>query len=200
MAFSYTLTTLTAKIQEWLEDDGAEFVASIPDIINLAEIQLLRDLPFSIFDVEATGSITAATVAKPAGLVSLLDFFITVADEAIELLPKPPSYVRMYGGAGTPLYYAETSDLAWTVAPVPAVGVPYSIRFIKRPPTLAVDSPNGTWLSQNVPDALFWGCIMASQNFRKADDRVEQAKGFYDRAVMGAKTEHRHLIRREYRP
>lgn len=75
MAHTYTLTTLKQAIVRWLEDDSDELAESLDNIIKLAESQLLKDLPFSIFD-EVTGVVlTGNTATKPAGLVSIIDVF-----------------------------------------------------------------------------------------------------------------------------
>lgn len=194
----YTLATLKAAIIAWLEDDGAEFQASLDQMIQLAEQQILKDLPFSIFDEIATGTLTSATLTKPAGWVSTINLFVTDAGAQKIVQPKPWDYVHAFGGTGVPIYYAETSETTITVAPTPTSS-PYTLRYIQRPTSL-VDTadPGTTWMSANVPEVLFWGSIMQAEHFRKADNRIEVARAYYERAVTTARQELRHLIRKEY--
>lgn len=195
----YTRDTLKQAVIAWLEEDGAEFAASLDTVIGLAEQQVVKDLPFSIFDQTDVGVLTSATLPKPAGWVSTVDLFITVGAEQYVLEPKPWGYVQMYGGTGTPLYFAETSEGAITVAPAP-VSTPYTIRYIKRPVSLVnTVPPASTWIATNLPEVLFWSCIVQSEHFRKADERIEGAKNFYKEAVESARSELAHLLRREYR-
>lgn len=198
MAHTYTLTTLKQAIVRWLEDDSDELAESLDNIIKLAESQLLKDLSFSIFDEVTTGNIISSTLTKPTGLVSIVDLFVTVAGQQQIVEPKPWSYVQLYSGAGTPLYFAETDEGGITVSPAPT-SIPYTLRYIKRPESL-VDAPTDTttWLSENVAEVLFWGCIVSSEFFRKADERIAAAKDYYMAAKDSAKVELRHLLRREY--
>lgn len=196
---TYTLTSLKSAIIAWLEERGAEFAASLDTIIGLAEQQIVKDLPFSIFDQTTTGVLTGPVLNKPEGWVSTVDLFITVGGEQFVLEPKTWGYVQMYGGTGTPLYFTESSEGGITVAPAP-VSTPYTIRYIKRPTSLVnTTPPASTWIATNLPEVLFWSCIVHSEHFRKADDRIEGAKGFYAAAVEASKSELAHLLRREYR-
>lgn len=195
----YTRDTLKAAVIAWLEEDGAEFAASLDTIIGLAEQQVVKDLPFSIFDQTTAGVLTSATLPKPDGWVSTVDLFITVGNEQFILEPKTWGYVQMYGGTGTPLYFSESSEGAITVAPSP-VSTPYTIRYIKRPTSLVnTVPPASTWIATNLPEVLFWSCIVHSEHYRKADERIDQAKGFYTTAVEASRNELAHLLRREYR-
>lgn len=199
MAFSYTYNQLKDAVIEWLEDDSLEIQAAMPNIVNVAERQIIKDLNFSIFDETATGTLTSATLTKPSGWVDTLNLFITVDGQQVVLKPKPWDYVQLYGGTGTPIYYTEASPTAITVAPAPT-SQPYTLRYIKRPTPLSeVASPGTTWLSANVPEVLLWQTILTALNFLKTDDRVEQASQFYNDAVEKTQVELSHLIRKVYR-
>lgn len=115
--------------------------------------------------------------------------------------PKPHGYVRMYGGIGPKaIYFAERDEQTIIVAPTPFSEQSLEIRYIKRPASLVdvVAPDTTTWLSENVAEALFWGCIVQSEFFRKADERIAAAKDYYMAAKDSAKVELRHLLRREY--
>ena len=198
MAIAYTLATLKSSVIAWLEEDGTEFSDALNNIIDLAERQVVKDLSFSIFDETATGTLTTATLTKPTGWVATIDLFVTESGEQRLLEPKPWGYVNLYGGAGAPLYFAETSETTITVAPAPT-SAPYTMRYIKRPTSLVdTANPGTTWLSENAGEALFFACILNSEHFRKADERLESAKAFYAASIASVKEELRHLSRKEY--
>jgi len=198
MALSYTLASLKAAIVEWLEDDGAEFAAVLDSLIKLAEQKIYTDMPFSVFDEVATGSLTTNVLAKPATMVRVVDIFVTVAGEQVLLEPKQWGYVNLHGGSGVPLYYAHQDEGNLIFAPAPASSTPYTLRYVARPASL-VDSPSGTWISEKLPDVLFWGCIVHSEHFRKADDRIPVAREMYAAAKDTALSELSNLIRMEYK-
>ena len=119
MAFTYTFATLRDAVQEWLEEDSTEFVDAFPNICENAELMLLRDLPLTIFDQIATGTLTTADLTKPSGYLNHVDLFITVSGAQVLLTPKPWGYVNQYGGTGQPIYFAEKDATTIQVAPVP---------------------------------------------------------------------------------
>lgn len=198
MAFSYTYTQLKDAIVEWLEEDSEEFQDALDQVVNNAEIQLIKDLNFSIFDQSATGTLTSATLTKPVNALEILHVFITVSGAQVLLEPKPWDYVQQYGGTGTPIYYAETSTTTLTVAPAPTSQA-YTVRYIQRPTPLSeTTGATTTWLSANVPDALFFGSLIKAHDFLKNDERLATAKDQYAMALATAQAELSRLIRREY--
>jgi len=198
MAFSYTYTQLKDAVQEWLEDDSDEFTDAFDSICNNAELRLIKDLEFSIFDQEATGTLTSATLTLPSGWVGTVALFITVSGAQVLLLPKPWGYVKEYGGTGTPIYYAHSSTTQITVAPAPTSQA-YTLIHIKRPTPLSeTTGATTTWLSANVPDAMFKAAVMESVKFLKMAERLQAAEAEYTAAVALARKEQAHLIRSVY--
>lgn len=198
MAFSYTFDSLKDAVQEWLEEDSTEFSAALPNIVNNAELMLLKDLQFSIFDQIATGTLTTASLTKPTGYLNTVDLFITVSGAQVLLTPKPWGYVNEYGGTGQPLYFAEKDATTLQVAPVPTSQA-YTLRFCKRPTPLSeTTGATTTWLSANVADALLWATIVMSEHFMKNDERIAVAKENYQMALTSARAEHATLVRRTY--
>jgi hypothetical protein len=70
----YTYATLTQAMQDWPVNQGANYVANIPQFISLGELRLLRDLNLEFFDAVDSTQVLAAganVVTKPANIVSL---------------------------------------------------------------------------------------------------------------------------------
>ena len=145
---SFTYNQLIAYLSVALEDNAAEFVVNQQTIVALGESRLATDLNFEIFDVVATGALTAS-----------------VFEQAI----KPTNWqgtrslhLRDVGGAGLyrylqrrtyewcidfepdvtataePLYYAEFSDTEFWLAPAPDATYAFELRQIQSPEALTI--------------------------------------------------------------
>lgn len=72
----YTYADLQEMLGAWPENASAEYVASIPTLVQLAELRLYKDLNLDIFDpVDSSFVLDTGTklVTKPEGLVQLRD-------------------------------------------------------------------------------------------------------------------------------
>ena len=200
MSESHTLATLTAALQQWVEEDTPEYNDNLELIIQRGELKLLRDLDLNIFDVEEDKNTASGDelLEKPADIVSPRTLSYTVSGERVFLLPKTLDYVRDYGGSGNPLYYADLDEDSWALAPVPASTIAVKVHHIKRPESL-VDDTDGTFLSTRFGDALFYACILSAEEFLQADDRLGVWRKRYDDEILpAAKMEAHRLVRSEY--
>lgn len=214
----YTYATLTAALQNWLEDDDAEFVGTIPEIIELGETRLMRDLDLAMFTGEGNVTVSAGTelVTKPgvAPLTQLnyqsLSCYPTggaaPADHATLpwMVPRSDEFVRDYNGQyfdplghGIPRYYSESSESQWRLAPVPNVEVELTYRYTARPDGLS-DVVTETWFSVHAPDLLLRACLAESERFLKSDDRITIWEQDYVSLLQSAREESYSLLRAQY--
>ena len=65
---SFTLTTLTASVQEWTQNDESTFVAEIPFFIKNAEERIFKVVDLEYFRKNATGVMTSGNkfLQKPS--------------------------------------------------------------------------------------------------------------------------------------
>ena len=65
---SFTLTTLTASIKEWTENDESTFVAEIPFFIKMQKKEYLKSVDLDYFRKNVTGSMTSGNkfLQKPS--------------------------------------------------------------------------------------------------------------------------------------
>lgn len=178
-----TYNGILAALQAFAEDDNTEFQTSIPDIIEMAERRVAKDLDLEIWHRSATAAMTigVATVTKPAPPAGEL----LVATKALWLsggaLTRPVwperrayDYCVMHGSIanGVPKYYAESAEgtAGWFFSPSPDATYTVNIRYLGRPPALAPGNQSN-WLSTNVPELLFKACLAESEKFLKADER-----------------------------
>lgn len=200
-----TYAELLANLQNWVEDDDAEFVASLPEIINLGEMRLWRDLDLSLFTSEDTTVTVASTetVAKPvtdAELVSFQSLWYDNAGERTFLELRSSDWIRDYQNPaveGPPRFYAEQSENNWIVAPIPDAIYNLNTRGVTRPERLGVANAT-TWLSLHQDDLLFKACLAESEGFLKSDDRIDLWKAQYTEALPLAKRETYEMLNQRY--
>lgn len=206
MSYTTTATQLTADLQAWLEDDDAEFQGSIPEIINLGELRLIRDLDLSIFYSVDTAATTQsqAEVAKPVGYTAdelgAQSIYYTVANVTTFLELRSIDWIREYLTAteAAPLYYAEPDQTNFVVAPLPDGVYTLNIRHLNRPAPLVVTTNENNWLSDNAGDILFKACLAESEKFLKSDDRIPIWEQDYMTSLPSTKRELYELMGTRY--
>lgn len=208
MASLYTYTTLKAALLAFTEEPSIDVYATdIDKIIPLAEDKVLRDLDLEIFDVSSIGTFTGsnAYLTKPTGIVALRTLHYTDASGNFQLLePRSWAVCKDYWPqeattTATPKYFAEFSDTQWFIAGTPASGLAVTSRYIKRPAGLSSTNAT-TWLGTNVGDLLFYACLIGSEQYLKADDRVAGWQTEYTERLAAAKAELQSETRKDYIP
>ena len=208
---AWTYNTLVAALQAWPVDTDAAYIADLDRIIGLGEVRLVRDLNLEIFDREDSSVSTAAGTRetnKPASSVQIRSVGIIVAGAYVPLEQRSRDFCRMYAPTvatqGVPQYYAELSSSQIYLVPTPNAIYPVHYRHIARPTdSLSSSTPTAaSWLSTNVPDALFAACLMEAEHYLKADDRYGDMKTkYYEELLPVARAELRQSIRRgDYNP
>jgi len=187
-------TELKANIQDFLEDDSTEFVASIDTIIAQAEEMIFQRLPnMPCFRqtssaanlVVGTASYTVPT-ARMIRQVSITDTnVVTYLDHRID------SYIRDYWPnattQGKPRMYstdsAGTAGTVITLAPTPSATLAYSVDFI-APETGLGNANANTWIGTNAPTVLLSAALFEASAFLKAPETLSLYKTQLDEAVQ----------------
>lgn len=205
-----TYAELETNLQAWLEDDDAEFTGSIPEIIDLGQMRLWRDLDLSIFSTEDTAATTMSveTVTKPVADTELVSWFSIYYDfdpgggtRRYWLELRSTDFVRDYqvpSASGQPLYYAEQSEADIILAPIPDAA--YTLNFRGTTRLQPLDSVTNTtnWLSLHMDDLLFKACLAEAEGFLKSDDRQPIWFEQYSSALPLAKKETYELLQSRY--
>lgn len=196
---SLTYDSLITDLTTWIENQEPEFVENMPSIIGLGELRLLRDLDVELFDQVDTVSVgTNGKATKPTGYVVARTLsYVDTYGRRVFILPKQYEYVLDYGGTGDPLYNAELNETEWLFAPKPSTPKTVDIRYVKRPNGLS-PTTQATWFSTTVPDALFFACLVSSEDYIQEDDRMKVWKAKYEEVLALAKTEVKRLAKSEY--
>ena len=206
MASSFTYATLVTAIKNHVENQGTAFAGNIDTLIKLGEDRVVRDFDLEIFDSieDITLTVNTATFTKPSNTVSGRTIWYTNGDsERVVLIQKTYEYLQDYwptpSTTGEPKFYCEIDSTTWGVAPTPAATRTGKARVIKRPASIITDT-SGTWFSLQFGDLLLRACLVMSEAFEKADDRVPLWKAEYAELLAVAKREARALLRQDGSP
>ena len=187
-------TELKANIQNFLEDDSTEFVASIDTIISQAEEMVFQRLPnmpcfrqtSSAANLVIGQSQYTIPTARMIRQVSITDTnVLTYLDHRVD------SYIRDYWPnattQGTPRMYstdsAGTAGTIITLAPTPSAALAYSVDFIAPETGLSNANPN-TWIATNASTVLLSAALFEASAFLKAPETLSLYKTQLDEAVQ----------------
>jgi hypothetical protein len=207
MASSFTYNTLVSALQTVTEDTGSEYLAFIPTIIQLAEDKILRDLDLELFDTVTALAFTASNplLTKPTGTITTRSLhYVNASNNRTLLELRSWEYVNDYWPnpattTATPKYYAEYSATQWHVAGTPSgTNVVYA-RCVVRPTGLTSGNQN-TWLSNYMGDLMLYACLVCSEQYLKADNRIGVWTADYLSRLSAAKVELRQEDRVDYTP
>ena len=189
---SFTLTTLTASIQEWTENDEATFVAEIPFFIQNAEERILKSVDLEYFRKNVTGVMTSGNkfLQKPSDWLANFSLsFVNSSSENVFLLQKDVNYLQEFhpnpSTTGTPRFYASFDVNNFIIAPTPNSNFNVEVHYYYRPASLTTDDSGSTWISTNAPDALLNASLVEAYTFMKGEqDMIQQyEKRFTDQLV-----------------
>ena len=209
MTIRYTYTTLVAALKSFAEDTDPDYVANIDDFIGKAELRILRDLDFELFESWSAVTISGGNrfVTKPNLTVVINSMNVRNPStlEWTELPRRSFEYCVLYSPVesvvGQPRYFAEGSDTLLYVVPTPDqsyAGANAKVRATIRP--LGLSSTKATtWVSDHVSDLLFHACMIEAQNFLKNTPKMEEHAKMYQSLMPQIREETTELDRRQYK-
>lgn len=171
-------TYLVDDISQACENDGTEFLAYVPKMVNRAEERMTRDLDdYGLVTYTSVAvSIDNNQLTLPTGTRIIKNINITTSATSttdptrIHLLPRTDEYIRDYwpvsASTGTPQYYARRDNTTILIAPTPVSTFNGEVVHISRPTTLTSATPNN-YFSDFCYDALFNACMVEAMMFMK---------------------------------
>jgi hypothetical protein len=196
MAHSTNFADLTQYIKDETDHDGdTEFATMIDDIIARGQdrLQIALDLEFfrSFEDVTMTA---AATTVTAGDWLTISDAYITATNAPLERMSF--TFVRMYGGTGTPQYWARKTETAIAVAPSPSTNTGLTFEVQARQPVLN-GSNTTNWFTKNAAIALELSCLIEAERFLSAPERKAELERDFVAAVQQVRQEQADHVRRE---
>ena len=178
---SFTLTTLTASVQEWTQNDESTFVAEIPFFIQNAEERIFKVVDLEYFRKNVTGVMTSGNkfLQKPSDWLANFSLsFVNSSSENVFLLQKDVNYLQEFHpnptSTGTPRFYASFDVNNFIIAPTPNSNFNVEVHYYYRPASLTTDNSGSTWISTNAPDALLYATLIEAYTFMKGENDLLQ--------------------------
>ena len=110
------------------------------------------------------------------------------------LIQKDISFMNEYApdstatGAATPKFYAMWDQDTHYLAPTPNAALTVELAYTYKPPGLT-STNTSTWLSQNAPNVLLYGCILEALGYLKGPaDMIQYYDKMYNQSVQALAT------------
>ena len=172
---SFTLTTLTASIQEWTQNDEATFVAEIPFFIRNAEERILKVVDLDYFRKNVTGTMTSGNkfLEKPSDYLATFSLSYVKDSANVFLLQKDVNYIQEFtpnpSTTGSPRFYSSFDVDTFIIAPTPDSSYSVELHYYYRPASLTTANSGSTCISTNAPDALLYAALIEAYTFMKGE-------------------------------
>lgn len=182
-------TTLITLLQDYTQNSSSEFVASIPDIVRLAEDRIYQSVQIPALKRNATSNFVQGNkyLAAPTDFLATYSMAAKSASGVYYyLLEKEVGYINEAfpdpSVTGVPRYYALFNDVTFVVSPTPNDFYEVELHYFYEPPSI-VDAGN-SWLGDNTESVLFYGCLCEAYTYMKGEaDLVALYRARYDEAL-----------------
>jgi|TARA_R110002012_G_scaffold304216_1_gene507571 hypothetical protein len=192
---SFTFATLKTAIQDYTDNSETTFVNNLSIFIKEAEERILKNVQLSLFRKNSTGTASSSNkyLAMPSDFLApfSLSVLSSSAHEFLEF--KDVNFIQTFtpnpATTGTPRYYAIFDVSNFILAPTPDAAYTAELHYYYRPASLTAGSDSGTtWLSENAPNALLYGCLVEAYTFMKGDpDLLNTYNQRFSEAILSLK-------------
>tara|TARA_R110000851_G_scaffold10031_2_gene36701 strand:+ start:4226 stop:4900 length:675 start_codon:yes stop_codon:yes gene_type:complete len=185
MAVITDYASLLTNIQELTEDDGAEFLAYVPTLVDLAEERLFREMDFPEIEQKATGTLTALSpnLVKPLDYEFAEFLYVTISGVRTQLRKKMESYIVDFWPTpaltDVPRYYCDADKDTFIIAPTPDSNYAYELKYTAKPLKLSVSNSTNYYI-ENCKDVLFSACMLEAAIFLKAWSQIQVWEGKFN--------------------
>jgi len=169
-----TYDELVTNIRNYMETDSNVLSNSVINtFILLTENKILRDIDLEVFRQSSTAPLTANSrfLTMPSDILTHRYMLVrNASNEEIFLNFRDVSFAKEYWEnateTGFPKYYAVWNQNTFVLAPTPDAAYTVELGYIRKPAGLSSTTPT-TWLSQNAPEALLYGCLVQAYSYTK---------------------------------
>ena len=221
-----TYTELVSQIRDYTEVSSDVFTDSIiNDFIEHTENKILRDLDLPVFRSYQYATFTASNgfLTLPGGtsitptefsiIRSVMIYPAAGSGDRTYLEQRDVTYMNEYwpdrSTTGTPKYYSQWDQNTIYVVPTPSAAFYVEVGLTNLPTRLSSSNTN-TWLSDNAPALLLYGCLVEAFKFLKGPaDMLQVYTQSYEMALRevaaqqmgrGRRDEHQSGVIRVPRP
>jgi len=172
---TYNLTQLKQAIQDYTENSETTFVNNLDNIIRNTEERILKLVDLDYFRENANANMISGNkyLNTPSNYLSSFSFAFTDSNGDTQfLLQKDVNFLQEYWPDPTqtaaPKYYAQFDIDNFILAPTPDASYNVEIHYFYRPNSIT-GSAQTSWLGDNAPDALLYGCLVEAYTFMKGE-------------------------------
>lgn len=167
-----TYITLVDDLIAACENDGDEFLAYVPNMVDRAEERLVKDLDdYGLVSYNsATFTINTNTVTLPTDTRVIKNVNIVADGSKINLLMRTDEFISDYwpvsASVGTPKYYGRKDNTNIVFAPTATSTFTGEIVAIIKPDTLTSLAPTN-YFTDFCYDLLWNACMVEAMMFQK---------------------------------
>ena len=173
-----TYAELRAAIQDYANNTGTSFVASVPTFVKQAEQRIYRSVNLPVNRKNVAGLMTDGNkyLAVPTDFLLPLSLSLTSSSNQVFLLNKDANFIRStYPNAsteGVPKYYGMFTDDTFILGPTPNANFVTELHYYYQPASI-VDSST-SWLGTNADTVLLYGSLVEAYTYMKGDADIMQ--------------------------
>jgi len=179
---SFTYAQLKTAIQDYAENDETSFVNNLDIFIKNTEERILKNVQLSLFRKNASGTMTNANqyLACPSDFLAPLSLsFVDSSSNKVFLELKDPDFIQTVNPnsatTGSPKYYGVYDVDNFVIGPTPNSSYTVQLNYFYRPASLTAGSSSGTtWLSENAPMTMLYGCLVEAYTYMKGEPDILQ--------------------------
>jgi hypothetical protein len=192
---------LNTNVRNYTETDTNILSDSIiAPFIKSIEDQIMRQVDLNYYRKYDTATLTVGNAFLPLPSDWQATRFVQIIDDVggtatndrTFLLQKDISFMNEYWpdrtDQGTPKYYAMWDQDTHYLAPTPNVAQTLELAYTHEPTGLS-SSVTSTWLSQNAPNVLLYGCILQALGYLKGPaDMIQYYDKMFNQSIQGLAT------------
>lgn len=198
-----TYNELVDNIRSYTEiDANALPLSSINTFILMTENRILRDIDLDVFKLEAYANMSQGNkfLTAPADILTHR-YMMIQSDDNIFLEFRDTSFMKEYWPDGTiqgvPKYYSVWDQNTFYIAPTPNQNYYVELGYIYKPAQLSATNQT-TWVSNNAPEALLYGCLNQAYSYTKGPlEMLQYFDNAYKQAIQGLGIEQQGRRRRD---
>lgn len=173
--------SLVSQIQDFCESSETNFVAEIPNFVQLAENQIYNAVQLPALRKNQTGTVTASNpyLTLPTDWLATYSLAVQTGSPASYsfLLDKDVNYIREAFPAptstGVPTHYAIFDSNTVILGPTPDQSYTVELHYFYYPTSIV--TAGSTWLGDNFPSALLYGSLRHAYLFQKGEQDIATA-------------------------
>ena len=209
-----TFTELQTQIRSYTEvDSGVLSDTIVNDFIEHTENRILRDIDLSVFHSQQYSNLTTSSpfLTLPGGSTQTPESFILI--RSVHIYPASGAAVRDFleqrdltfmneywpnrTSTGTPKYWSNWDFNTIYLAPTPDSA--YNVELgISRLPSRLSSSNSTTWVGNNAPPLLLYGCLVEAFKYLKGPvEMLQLYEQSYQKALQELGVEQQGRRRRD---